>query len=161
MKRILSTIAATVGLANAVSAQQHYTIGSADIATPAGWSEVKREEDRLTLRSVDGHQQATISIMRFGADASFEDFKRLCQLRIEAEKKDLSDGFVQAEPPFEIKDKFGMFYSGGDKKAGRVFSGYLSLTKRELVTVYLEGLGITPKDHLQTFQAFVQGLKRK
>jgi hypothetical protein len=99
--------------------------------------------------------------MRFGADASFEDFKRLCQLRLEAKKKDSPDCFVQSEPPFDIKRKFGMFYSGGVKKTGRVFSGYLSLTKRELVTIYLEGLGIAPKDHLQTFQGFVEGLKRK
>jgi hypothetical protein len=54
-----------------------------------------------------------------------------------------------------------MFYSGGVKRTGRIFSGYLSLTKRELVTIYLEGIGVGPKEHLQTFQSFVEGLARK
>ncbi|MES2692208.1 MAG: hypothetical protein V4773_01965 [Verrucomicrobiota bacterium] len=161
MQRILSTIAAAIGLTGAASAQQHFTISSVDIVAPADWSEVKKEEGRITLRSADGRQQATVSIMRFGADASFDDFKRLCQLRLEAEKKDSPDCFVQAEPPFDIESKFGMFYSGGVKKTGRVFSGYLSLTKRELVTVYLEGLSTAPKEHLQTFQSFVESLTRK
>lgn len=161
MRRILATIAATVGLTGIASAQQHFTISTADVVAPAGWSEAKKESDRLTLQSSDGRQYATISIMRFGADASFDDFKRLCQLRLEAEKKDSPDCFIQSEPPFDIKGKFGLFYSGGVKKTGRVFSGYLTLTKRELVTIYIEGLGIDPKDHLQTFQSFVKGLIRK
>lgn len=161
MKRILTAIAAAVGLAGTSYAQPHFVIGSADVAAPVGWREAKREDDRLTLQSPDGRQYATISTMRFGADASFEDFKRLCQLRLEAEKKDLPDCFIQSEAPFDIKGKFGMIYSGGVKKTGLVFSGYLSLTKRELVTIYVEGLGSAPKDHLQTFQSFVDGLKRK
>jgi len=161
MKRFLSYIAAVVGLAGTTYAQPHFMIGSADVAAPAGWSEAKREDDRLTLQSSDGRQYATISIMRFGADASFEDFKRLCQLRLEAEKKDSPDCFIQSEAPYDFKGKLGMLYSGGVKKTGRVFSGYLSLTKRELITIYIEGLGIAPKDHLQTFQSFVEGLKRK
>jgi hypothetical protein len=160
MMRILTTLAAALGLSGVASAQQ-LMIGSAQVRTPAGWTEVKKEDARIALRAPDGKQQVTISIMRFGADASFEDFKRLCQLRLEAEKKDSPDCFVQAEPPHEIKGAFGMFYSGGFKQSGRVFSGYLSLTKRELVTIYLEGLGIDPKEHLQTFKALVEGLTRK
>lgn len=160
MMRILMTIAAALGLSCAASAQQ-FAVGSAEVRAPSGWTEVKKEEERIVLRAPDGKQQATVSIMRFGADASFEDFQRLCQLRLEAEKKDSPDCFVQAEPPFDAKGKFGMFYSGGVKRTGQIFSGYLSLTKRELVTVYLEGLGIAPKEHLQTFQAFVEGLSRK
>lgn len=161
MKRFLTSIAVAVGLAGAASAEPHFAIGKADIIAPTGWTEVKREGDRLTLQSLDGRQYATISIMRFGADASFADFKLICQLRLEAEKKDSPDCFIQSEPPYDIKGKFGMLYSGGDKKAGRVFSGYLSLTKRELVTIYIEGLDVSPNDHLETFQAFVKGLTRK
>jgi hypothetical protein len=160
MMRIITTIAAALGLSGAASAQQ-FTIGSAQVRTPSGWTEVKKDEEGIVLRAPEGKQQATISVVRFGADASFEDFKRLCQLRLEAEKKDSPDCFVQSEPPFDLKGKFGMFYSGGEKQSGRVFSGYLSLTKRELVTIYLEGLAIDPKEHLQTFQAFVEGLKRE
>lgn len=161
MKRFLASIAAAIGLTGTTYAQQHFVIGSADIAAPAGWSEVKKEDERLTLQSADGREYATVSIMRFGADASFEDFKRLCQLRLEAEKKGAPDCFLQPAEPFDLKGKFGMFYSGGEKKAGRVFSGYLSLVKRELVVIYLEGIGVEPKKHLETFHAFAEGLTRK
>ena len=47
------------------------------------------------------------------------------------------------------------------EKRDRVFSGHLSLVKRELITVYVEGIGTAPKDHLATFKAFVSGLNRK
>lgn len=160
MKRILASIAAAVGIAGGAKAQQHFAVGSAQIAAPAGWREVNSTDDRLTLRSADGHQQTTISVMRFGADPSFDDFKRICQHRIEAEKKASPDCFIQAEAPFDLKGKFGMFYSGGDKKSGRIFSGYLSVEKRELVIVYVEGIGVAPKVNLETFKAFVEGLTR-
>ena len=160
MMRIITTIAAALGLSGAASAQ-HFSVGSAEVQAPSGWTEVKKDDERIVLRAPNGKQQATVSVMRFGADTSFEDFQRLCQLRLEAEKKDSPDCFVQAEPPYDIKGKFGMFYSGGVKRTGRVFSGYLSLMKRELVTIYLEGLGTDPKEHLQTFQSFVERLTRK
>ena len=160
MKRLLSSIAAAVGLTSCAPAPPHFTIGTADVAAPAGWTVQKRADDRLTLRAPDGRQQATVSVMRFGADPSFEDFKRLSQLRLDAEKKDSPDCFIQSDPPFDLKGKFGMFYSGGDKKTGRVFSGYLSLERRELVVIYLEGLGVDPKEPLEAFQTFAKGITR-
>lgn len=155
MKRFLTSIVAVAALAISAYAQEQFSLGSAVIVAPAGWRETKRVEDRLTLASPDAKHQATISVMRFGADASIEDFKLLCQHRLEAEKNDPADVFVRAQPAFDIKGKFGMFYSGGAKKTGRVFSGYLSLTKRELVTVYIEAVGVDQDAHLQTFQSFV------
>jgi hypothetical protein len=53
-----------------------------------------------------------------------------------------------------------MFFSGGEKRTGRVFSGYLTLKQRELITVYVEGIGVAPKDHLASFEALASGLKR-
>ena len=161
MKRLLGSIAAAVGFTGCAPAPPHFTIGTADIVAPAGWTEPSRMDDRLTLRAPDGHQQATVSVMRFGADPSFEDFKRVCQLRLNAEKKDSPDCFIQSDPPFDLKGKFGMFYSGGDKKTGRLFSGYLSLERRELVAIYVEGLGVDPKQHLEAFQTFAKGITRK
>ena len=161
MKRVLISIAAAVGFTSCAPTPPHFTIGTADIAAPAGWTEQKRADDRLTLRAPDGRQQATLSVMRFGADPSFDDFKRLCQLRLDAEKRDSPDYFIQSEPAFDLKGKFRMFYSGGDKKAGRVFSGYLSLDRRELVVIYVEGLGVDPKQHLGAFQTFAKGITRK
>lgn len=158
--RFFAVIVTVLAFSNRAFAE-HFTIGSADVQAPSGWTEVRRLEQRIVLRSPDGQQQATISLMRFGANVSFEDFKRLCQLRLEAEKKVSPECFVQAEPPFEGEGKFGMFYSGGDKGSGRVFSCYLSLAKRELVTFYLEGLRTDPQEHLKVFEAFVQGMTRK
>jgi hypothetical protein len=161
MKRLFNSVAAAVGLTSCTPAPPHFTIGTADIAPPAGWTQQSKADERLTLRAPDGRQQATLSVMRFGADPSFDDFKRLCQLRLDAEKKDSPDYFIQSDPPFDLKGKFGMFYSGGNKKAGRVFSGYLSLERRELLVIYLEGLGVDPKEHVEAFQTFVKGTVRK
>ena len=161
MKRFLSSIVAAVGLTSCGPAPPHFTIGTADIVAPAGWTEQSRTDGRLTLRAPDGRQQATLSVMRFGADPSFDEFKRVCQLRLDAEKKDSPDCCTQSDPPFDLKGKFGMFYSGGDKKAARVFSGYLSLERRELLVIYLEGLGVDPKEHVEVFQIFVKGVTRK
>jgi hypothetical protein len=161
LKRIVSTFASSVGLAGALAAETQFSIGSATIEVPKGWSEAKREPERIVLRSADGHQQATVSLMRLNADASFQDFKRLCDHRIEAEKKVVSDGFVQPDAPFKQAGTFGMYFSGGDKKANRAFSGYLTLKKRELITIYVEGMGIAPKDHLESFKKFASGLHSK
>ena len=142
-------------------AQEKYTVGTVVGAAPAGWAEKSRSEERIILRSPDSHQQATVSILSFGKDASFEDFKRLCKHRLEAENRELVDGFIKADDPFNDKGMFGMFFSGGDRKNGRIFSGYLSLVNKELITVYVEGIGVAPAENLKTFKTFVTGLKRK
>jgi hypothetical protein len=160
LKRMVWTLAASLSFGGAAAAQNDFAIGSAVITAPVGWSDAKKEKDRVVLRSPDGRQQATISIMRFDADVSFDDFKRLCAHRIEAEKGALADGFVQPGAPFEDAGTFGMFFSGGEKRTARVFSGYLTLKQRELITVYVEGIGVAPKDHLASFEALASGLKR-
>jgi hypothetical protein len=142
-------------------AQEQFTIGTAVGAVPTGWTEKAKSEERIILRSPDSRQQATISILRFGKDASFEDFKSLCKHRLDAENRELVNGFIKADDPFNDKGFFGMFFSGGDKKNGRVFSGYLSLVNKELITVYVEGISVAPAENLKTFKAFVTGLKRK
>ncbi len=161
LKRIISALAVGIGLTGATAAEQHFRIGGADVAAPAGWRKVKNEDERITLRSADDSQQATISVMRFGADASFEDFKRLCAVRIEAEKKELGSGFIEPTAPYEKDGRFGMMFYGGEKKTGRIFAGHLSLEKKALITIYLEGSGVDPKEHMEVFETFVTGLKRK
>lgn len=157
-KRIFTVLGLS---AAAVSAASQISFGGCDVAAPAGWQEVKRTTNALTLQSSDGKEQAMITTMSFGSEATFDDFKRICQKRIEAEKRDLNDGFVDPSEPFKDGSLFGMMFSGGDKKSGRVFSGYLSYTKRELVTLYIEGVGVSPTNHLATFKQFVRGLKRR
>jgi hypothetical protein len=115
------------------------------------------------LPTATDSQQATISLMRFGAVPSYEDFKRLCELRVDAEKKSASDIFVDPAAPTTSPEEsgYGAFYSGGEKSAGRMFSCYLSIAKKELVTIYVEGIGVPSTDHLASFRSFYTGLKRK
>jgi hypothetical protein len=142
--------------------QEAFTLGHTSFTLPPGWSEIRSSSERRVFGSSDGRQQLTISLMRFGAAVTFEDFGLLCQKRIESERRELADGFIQPDTPnpFENSDGFGMFYSGEDRKSGRLFSGYLSYKDSELVAVYLEGLGVAPKDHLESFKTIVSGLGR-
>ena len=155
-------IAAILGLSSAVvSAADSFSFGGCKITAPAGWKETTRTNDALTLRSPNGKEQAMVSTMSFSSETTFEDFKKICDKRIAAEKKELSDGFIDPSEPFKSGNLFGMFFSGGDKKSVRVFSGYLSFTKNQLITVYVEGAGVSPENHLATFKKFVSGLKRE
>lgn len=162
LKRLISTLIASIGVSSPATAPHHFTLANAEITAPPGWHQVNKTEDKLVLRTSNQHEQATISVLRLGADATLEDFMRLCQLRIEAERKELGDGFIEPEAPKPFKDGdiFGLLYSGGEKKTGRVFSAYLSLARREFLTIYVEGVGVAPKHHLESFKVFVDGLKR-
>jgi hypothetical protein len=158
-KWIVATLGIGIGIA--AGASQDFSFQGCEIAAPAGWRESKKKEDVLVLRSPNGQEQATITAMRFRTNATFEDFKRLCETRVALEKKEMSDGFVSPSDPYLDGGGFGMMFSGGDKQSGRLCSGYLTLTNRVLITVYVEGIRIPPKDHLATFKQFVSGLKRK
>jgi hypothetical protein len=161
LKCFITTLFAGLSLSGITLAAESVTLGRSAVSIPKGWREEKKEDERITLRSSDGREQATISIMHFGADASFSDFKRLCELRLEAERKPSEDIFVQSDGPFDQTGTYGMFYSGGEKKMNRVFSGYVTLKNKELITIYIESIGIAPKEHLETFKIFVSGLKTK
>jgi hypothetical protein len=162
LTRIVSTLIASLVISGPVKAQQHFSIANSEITAPVGWHQVNKTEDRLVLRSSDQHQQATISVLRLGSDATFEDFRKLCQHRIDAERKELSDGFIQPDEPKPFKEDniFHLFYSGGEKKTGRVFSAYLSLARRDFLTIYVEGVGVAPQVHLGSFKDFVDNVKR-
>jgi len=67
---------------------------------------------------------------------------------------------MQADAPTNNQGKFEMIFFGGEKALGRVYSGYLSLARRELVTIYVEGIGIDPAQHVATFQALAKSLER-
>lgn len=158
--RSVATIMVSLGLTGVVAAEDNFMIGNSTITCPTGWIQVEKQEERIAFRAPDGRQQATVSIMHFAVDPSFEDFKKLCTHRIEAEKRGGGD-LVQSDTPFVDSETYGMYFSGGEVKINRIFSGYLALYKRELLTIYLESMGVAPKDHLETFKFFVAGLKRK
>lgn len=142
--------------------QRTYTLGKASFTTPSGWREVKRGAESLVFDSADGQQRLTISLMRFGSDPTFADFKLICEHRFAAERQELPDGFISPDHPeaFENRGTFGMFFFGGDKKSGRIFSGHLSLKGKELVSLYVEGFNIEPAEHLEAFKVIVSSLKR-
>ena len=71
----------------------------------------------------------------------------------------ISDPAMKARIREGAEEEERAFYSGGEKSTGRMFSCYLSQAKKELVTIYVEGIGVASKDHLDSFEAFVTGLK--
>ncbi len=95
-------------------------------------------------------------------DATLDDFKELCEVRLKVEREELTDGFISPESPHAFQDHgvFGMFYSGGDHGNHRIFSTYLSLKGNLFMTLYLEGLETPPEMHAKTFQKLVKSLKR-
>jgi hypothetical protein len=69
--------------------QEKFTLGHTSFTLPPDWREVRISSDRLVFDTADGHQQLTISLMSFDAAVTFEDFKLLCEKRIESERREL------------------------------------------------------------------------
>jgi hypothetical protein len=134
-------------------------VGSAHLPVPEGWSITESTSDRATLKNQSRNQWITFSSLAFGAIPSAEDFKLLCRLRVEAERKGAPGVFIEEGEPARSGDSLLFFYSGGDKQSGRIFSGQLLLNGKQLTTTYLESLGVAPKDHLALFSALVASLK--
>lgn len=163
VKKVLSALLmGSSTLASASPPQQgQFLVGRTQVIPPSGWQLLRTEKDSLVFQTKDERQQATVSVMQLNGSATFDEFKHFCEVRLANERKFLTDGFIEPNnpTPFKDGDTFGMFYSGGDRKSGRVFSAYFSLKHGELVTVYVEGLGVPPSDHLRSFKAFVAGTK--
>jgi hypothetical protein len=135
-------------------------LGKATIAVPPGWYQAKTISDGIVLSSPDDQERATISVMHFATAPTFDDFKQLSRLRVEAEQNELADGFVQPTGPTSTSKGYLLVFSGGDRQTGRVFSGYSSLVDCELITVYVEGIGVAANKHLESFRRIVQGIER-
>lgn len=158
MKRLITILIACIAGMN-ISCAAQAKIGNAEVPVPAGWQEVVDDKERINLISPDNRQQATISVMGFETSPSFEDFKRLCEIRLKAEKTEAPDISITANEPFDDGENFGMSFSGNEKAAGRLFSGYLVLKDKEQITIYVESIGVDSRRHLQTFEELVKGLK--
>lgn len=138
-----------------------FTVDGVSIPAPAGWTEVRREADRLQVGSPDGRHLATLSTMRFAADPGPSEFALICEHRLTAERQDLEDGFIQGGEPQAVPGgAFVMLYSGGDKANGRLFAGFLSVQQRQLATLYFETIGESPEVHLEQYKAMAKGLTR-
>jgi len=140
--------------------RRRVVIGPAEFATPAGWKEVRRQANEyVILRSKDGRQQVTVSVAFFSQGSSFDDFRKLCDLRIEAEGKELGKDFIKPSEPFQNNASSGMFFYGA-QDTGRGFSGYLSLVSGNLITIYLEGTGVAVKRHTGAWSILAGSLRR-
>lgn len=153
-------LVSTHGLAFAGTTPAQITIADARIDVPQGWVEVSRDSGTAILSTPDRRQFVTITQLRFGAAPGLEDFKRICGHRIEAEREDGPEVFIKFDPPFGSDGSFSWRYSGGNKATSRIFSGYLSLSHKQLITVYVEGVGVSPGTHLVSFSTWVKGVHR-
>jgi hypothetical protein len=140
---------------------QRFRLGSADFILPAGWRAVKRSEEVYIVRPVHEDQQATISLVRFESEPSFDAFKALCEKRLYFERRELADGDLESVPPSADGRTFSKFFSGVDIKNNRLFSGCILLAGTDLFTIYLEGSGMSSKQHLNSFVAILSCLKIK
>src|SRR5690242_13067633 len=83
-----------------VSAAKSFSFKGCKITPPVGWKEIGLTSDALALRSANSKEQAMITEMSFSSEATFEDFRKICDKRMVAEEKVLSDGFVNPSEPF-------------------------------------------------------------
>ncbi len=166
MKRFLTKVIVflSIGGVSSCAAQvdlEKAELGKAAIVVPKGWTKSSDGNERINVTSSDGFQHVTFSIMTFDVVPSFDDFMRLCSIRLEAEKLQASDITIESDAPFEDAGSFGMFFSGTEASSGRLFSGFMTQKGVEGHVIYLESIGADTKSHLATFEAFVKGFTRR
>ena len=135
-----------------------FALGSWKIDVPEGWT-FQISPDRAILKP-SPQQEATISLMRFDEDITFEHFKKLSDIHLRAARKLVPDGFVDPETPMEDRGAFWMFFFGGDKSEGRMFFGCQAARRNELIFVLFEGVGIDVQAHVNDCQKLWDSLKR-
>ena len=141
---------------------QEFSIAGVSVSLPDGWRELGREDNSLVVRSADELQQVTLSFLTLKTQATFEEFQRMCEERLNAEREQLVDGAIEPNPkPIQHGRVFGLVYSGGDRNTRRIFSTYLLSHGTRLVTLYLEGFAIAPARHTETFKGLIATLKSR
>jgi len=140
---------------------QLFSTGDVSVSVPDGWRQIANPGGGLILQSPDHRQQVTVSISQMQSHPSLDEFKRICALRLQAEKQQLVDGAIEPNPvPFQQGNLLGLVYTGLDRKTRRIFSSYLLLEDRELVTLYLESFAIHPNQHTDMFKRLIANVKR-
>ena len=124
--------------------------------SPDGWTYEKQAEDRIVFKDPTGRQQTTLSVLALRARPTFDEFKLLCSHRLNAERAESSKVFIEGGVPQIDHGKFVCIYSGGNRDTRRMFSSYLTANEQQFTTLYVEGIGISGKDHLETFAFFVE-----
>jgi hypothetical protein len=118
-----------------------------------GWRELQREAARVTFEREGQPERVTLSKLELAKTPTLAEFEKLCQHRLDAERSVLQgDDNLQISPP---ADDLTMFFSGTESAAARLFSGFLFVSGQALITVYVEGVGVPPRQHLDSFRAVV------
>ena len=161
LKRLLALLAGLAAINALALADDSYTLGSASFTVPPGWTQADSTDDRQTFASPDGRQQATISILRLDKAPSFQDFQLLCAHRYDAEKNGVKDLVLipQDPDPHNSEGQFTMHFSGEENPTSRVFAGFLWVKGQELVTVYVEGIGVPSERNSASFHEIVKSLR--
>lgn len=140
---------------------QQFSAGDVSVSVPDGWGQIASPDGGLILRSPDDRQQVSVSISQLQSDPSFDEFKRICAIRLQAERQQLVDGAIEPNPvPFQQGNFYGLVYTGVDRKTRRIFSTYLLSETGELITLYLESFAVHPSQHTDTFKTLIANLKR-
>jgi hypothetical protein len=160
-KRIWSNLIDSWTAGPSIHLQQRFRVGSASFFLPFGWQPLRKTQESFTARSADNRQGATISVMHFESEVTFDGFKALCEKRLTFEKQELAEGQVESDPPVNGGDTYSLLFSGWDKHNGRVFLGYLYLKHRELITIYVEGIGVSFAKHKESLTFLLRGLATK
>jgi hypothetical protein len=159
--RLLFLIAAIAALTTPALADDTCTLGTATFSLPPGWKQVSATDDRQTYASPSGAQQATISITNLDHPPTFHDFELLCAHRYDAEKNGIKDLILIPREPLPHNDsgQFTMTYSGEENPTSRVFSGFLWVKGKQLITLYVEGIGIASDRNEDAFKAIADSLR--
>lgn len=161
LKRMWSNLRGSSPLEPSTHLEQRLQLGSAEFFLPGGWRTMRNSDEVCVVRASDDLQQAIFSLIRFKSEPSFEAFNLLCDKRLSSERRVLGNGLLKSDSPSNDGQTFSMFFSGEDGEKQRLFSGYFLLAKRELFTIYLEGVSISSTEHQDSFQAFLARFKTK
>ncbi len=161
LARLLALVACMAGMTSSVSADNSFTLGSVTFSVPQGWSQIDAADDHLTFGTPEGRQRATVSIMHCGKAPSFPEFQLLCSHRYDTEKDGIKDlVLIPKDPdPKSADGQFTMHFSGEENPRTRVFAGFLWVKGQDLITVYVEGIGVPAERNSDSFHEIVKSLK--
>jgi hypothetical protein len=161
LARLFAFAAALSSLNVTAIADDSYNLGNASFSVPPGWTQVDSSDTRSTYASPDGRQQLTISTLHLAKAPSFEDFELLCQHRYAAERNGVKDlVLIPPEPiPHNDKGDFTLTFSGEENPRSRVFDGFLWIKGDQLITIYVEGIGVAADRNSDAFHEIVKSLR--
>jgi hypothetical protein len=159
-KRIWSNLHDGLAPEPPVRLGQRVEIGRADLYLPNGWQLLKRSEDVVVARSPNG-QQATVSLYaQILKSALMRSRDFVIFVSTSKSKAVLKASWTQS-PPSSNEMRSICFSSEKTSRTVDCFSGICLRLSKSLVTIYVEGVGVDPRDHLQSFAVLVRGLRRR